>query len=116
MPVRSGTPEIFTQRVSVVDARDQIPAPEYLHGGACETHVEAGAPWEEHLVARLDPTDLGADGGDDAGGAVGLVTRGDDQPLARLGFLVGRLHDEVVVERLEREVYALGPFEHVTTA
>ena len=58
---------------------------------------------EQHLVARLDPAGVGADGDDDPRSGSCLSAGRDDQPVARLGLVVARLDDHVVVERLERD-------------
>ena len=87
----------------VVDAGDELAPADHLAGDATQPDVVAGVLGEEHLVARVDPVGLGADGGDDPRAAAGLGALRDDQAGPRLDVLVDRLDDQVVVERLERD-------------
>jgi hypothetical protein len=85
-----------------VHAGDQLGPPKDLALHAAEADVVAGVLGEKHLVARVDPQRIGADGGDDARPAAGLGALRDDQPRARLDVLLRRLDDQMVVEGLER--------------
>jgi len=101
--------------ISVVDAREQLDAAQHFLFGAAEPDLVPGAAREEHLVAGDDALHLGADGRDDAAAALGLGARGEDQPRPRLGLLVGRLDDDVIVQRLEREAKRARVFQHAST-
>ena len=96
-----------------MDARDHVFAPEHAHSvrRARKPHFEAGVAWEEHLVARLDRADIRADSGDDPAVHLGCLVRGNDQPTWELR-LVELLHDEMVVQGLERRVGEWMPFQH----
>jgi bifunctional non-homologous end joining protein LigD len=95
-----------------VNACDEVASPEDLHRRPAEPHLVAGVVREQHLVAGLDRARVRADGRDDAGAAVGLRARRDDQPEGRLRFLVGGLDDDVVVERLEGQIESARFVEH----
>ncbi len=69
-----------------------------------QAHLIAGVFGKDDLVARLDALGLDAHSCDDARLATVLGAGGNDQARARLGFLIGRLNDDVVVQRLQREV------------
>src|SRR5579862_6886673 len=109
--------EIRARRGLVVDAGDQVFALEDAHAvaRANEPDLVAGLAWVEHLVARLEPLDVGADRGDDAGGAVRGLVDGHDQAGGGFG-LVERLDDDVVVERLDGDVEAGNGIEHARKA
>src|SRR5262249_10290277 len=96
----------------VVDAGDQIAAAENLDGGTGDADVEGRGLGEEDLVAGVDSRRLPADGRDDPGATARVLARGDDEAGPGLGLLLDRLHDEVIVERLEREVDSLRLLEH----
>src|SRR5262245_3331090 len=82
---------------------------------AGEPNLVAGVPGEEHLVAGLDQGHVGPDGRDDPRAHVHGLVRGHDQAARELGF-VERLQDDVVVERLERDVVGdWAPFQHAST-
>jgi len=74
------------------------------HGRPGQAHLIAGVFGKDDLVARLDSISLDAHSCDDARLAAVLGAGGNDQARARLGFLVGWLNDDVVVQRLQREV------------
>ena len=59
---------------------------------------------------------LGADGGDDAGAALGDRRRGDDQAGPRPRLLVCRLHDDVIVQGLQERSMRCGSCTIVRTA
>ena len=94
---------------------DELVALDDLHLDPAEAHLEARLARVEHLVARLDARDVGADRRDDAGSAGGRRggRGGEDQAGPGLGLVGRRLDDEVLVERLERDVDRLGSWTTV---
>src|SRR5262249_4241163 len=103
------------KRASVVDAGEQFHSAQHFLRSTAEPDVVAGVLREEDFVARNDALDLGADGGDDAGAALGFGARWEDQARPRLGLLVGRLDDDIVVQRLEREAKRARVLQHAST-
>src|SRR5439155_1386354 len=62
----------------------------------------------ERVPGGLDARGIGTDRRHDAGAAIGLGARRNDQTEVRLRLFVRRLDDDEVVERLERQVDAAG--------
>ncbi len=103
--------------LSVVYPRDQLVALDDLDLDPAEPDLVARLARVEHLVAGLDPRDVGAHRRDDARAAGCSRGRrgGEDQAGARLRLVARRLDDEVLVERLEGDVHAMRVLDHART-
>lgn len=91
-----------------MDAGDQLFASQHADAmaGAGKADLVAGIPGIEHLVPGLERGDLGTDSHDDPATALRSLVDRDDQAARCLG-LVERLHNEIVIERLERYLGSL---------
>jgi hypothetical protein len=91
-----------------VDAGDELMPLQHLDRRAAEADVVACVFREEDFLAGADAFGVRPHRRHDPGAAAGRVACGDDEAAAGLRLLVARLDDDIIVERFERDVYALG--------
>src|SRR5262249_33653400 len=96
---------------------DEVLALQDTYLDPTEANLEARVPRVQDLVTGVDARDVASHRRDDPGAArdCGSGRGGKDQPGSRLRLIGHRLHDDELVERLERDVDAPRLLDHAHT-